>query len=184
MGGSKGIVYVNLSQGGQRAGKPGLVGLFLGMEPQVLQKEDITIAKALKHGLNLRPHAVGRQGNLFPQELAEPFGNGLQAQFGDILAVGPAKVRHQDGPSAMVHEPLDRRKAFADPAVVGDFTGLVEGYVEVNTDQNALSAPIEAFDEKLAHGAPLNVEDGDSNHSGDQQRHQERGRSGGCAFFG
>jgi hypothetical protein len=107
--------------------------LLLGVEAQVLQEDDLATGSLVDGLLNLGTNAVLGEGNVLPEELGELSHDGLQAILGVDLAIGAAKVGHQDhGLSAVVDGILDSGQGTDNALVVGDVLVRIEGDVEVN----------------------------------------------------
>ncbi len=116
--------------------------LLLGVEAQVLKKDDLA-ARGLVDGLlNVFADTVLRENDVAAEQFLQLGHNRLQAVFGVLLAIGTAEVRHQDnGLGAIVDSILDRGQSTDDTLGVG-YRGvvlLVKGDVEVNLQNNCVS---------------------------------------------
>jgi hypothetical protein len=87
-----------------------IAALLLGMEPQVLQQDNLSVARPVHRILDLLAHAVVREDDLLPaQQLLQLRDYRLQAVFRVRAAVGSAQVRHQDyGFGAVLDGVFDR----------------------------------------------------------------------------
>jgi hypothetical protein len=142
------LTDVNVTKSGQALAELvdlGLVGLDLlalrvlaaallfGVEAQVLEENDTTVLGVVDGLLNLGADTVVGEGDLLADELLELSDNGLQrVLFGD-LAIGTAKVGHEDnGLGAILDSVLDGRDGTGDTLVVGDVLVTIERDVEVD----------------------------------------------------
>lgn len=113
----------------------GILGatLLLGVETQVLKKDNLASGGLVNGLLNLGANAVLGEDNALAELLLENGDNGLQAVLGVDLAVGATKVGHQDnGLSTVVDGIFDGGQGTNDTLGVGDLELAVEGNVEVN----------------------------------------------------
>jgi hypothetical protein len=62
------VVHVALAQSGQCLRESGVVLLFLGVEAQVLEQQDLAVAERGGSGLGGRPHAVVRPRHVLAQQ--------------------------------------------------------------------------------------------------------------------
>ena len=151
VGGAEGVVDEDVAERGEALAELldiGLVGLdlvalsilaatlLLSVEAQVLEKHNSAVG-GLVDGLlsSLTDTVVGEGDLLAAKELLELSNNGLERVLGVDLAVGAAKVGHQDdGFGAILDSVLDGGEGAGDTLVVGDLgVGLlVEGNVEVD----------------------------------------------------
>lgn len=117
-----------------------VAALLLSMEPQVLQQDNLSIARLVNGLLDLLAHAVVREDDLLAAEQLLQLGDyGLQAVLGVGLAVGPAEMRHQDYAfGAVLDGVFDGGKGAHDALVVCDFLVAVEGNVEVDLEVRRL----------------------------------------------
>ena len=83
-------------------------------------------------------------------QLAEPLGDGPQAEAVGDLAVGPAEVAGEDDPRALRLQVADRRQRGADARVVGDLA-VRERDVEVDAHEDALARGVHVTDGELVH---------------------------------
>jgi hypothetical protein len=110
-----------------------VAALLLGVETQVLQKDDLTIASAIDGVLNRLADAVVCEGYALAQQLLELWNNRLETVLGVRLSVRTAEMRHEDDSlGAIVDCVLDCGKGADDALVVGDLLVAVERYVEVD----------------------------------------------------
>lgn len=106
--------------------------LLLNVEAQVLQQHHGAALGLVDEGLDLGPHAVGRELHRLAEQALELGHDGLEAVLGVGGPVGAAEVRHEDhGLGAGVDGVLDGGKGADDALVVGDLLAL-EGHVEVD----------------------------------------------------
>ena len=96
MGGAEGVVHVDLAEGGEFFGKPGVVGLFLGVKADVFEEQDLAVPETGRGGFGFRADTIADEFNGGGNQLTEPVGDGFERVFRVLLALGPAEMRHQD----------------------------------------------------------------------------------------
>ena len=143
-----GLTDVNVTQSGQALAEllnGGLVGLdllalgvlggalLLGVETQVLKQDNLAASRLVDGLLDLLANAVVGEDDAPAQQLLKLGNDGLQAVLLVPLAIGTAKVGHQDdGLGAIVEGVLDGGEGTNDTLVVGDALVGVERDVEVD----------------------------------------------------
>ena len=144
------VVHVDVAVGGERLGEPGVVLLLLGVEAEVLQEQDLAVAKALD-GV-LRAHAEGIAGHRdrLAHQLAQALGDRTEPEAVADLAIGPAEVAGQDDAGALRLQVLDRRQRRANARVVGD-PAVLQRDVEVHAHEDPLARGVEVTDGELVH---------------------------------
>ena len=157
MGRAKGVVDVDLSQGGQFAAEIRVVLGLAGMEAQVFKQQDIAGLESLGHGLDLGTDTVRGELDLASQEFGQAFGHGLQGKFGSRSALGTAQMGTDHQGCAPVQGHLQGREALPDAVVVGD-DPVFQGHVVVDTHENALAADVQ-FVQKSHMGCLRGLED-------------------------
>ena len=71
MRGSEGVVDINVGEPGQAPGELGVIGLFPGVKPQVLEQQDIPRRELPDELLDLRPDAILDEPDRTPESLRE-----------------------------------------------------------------------------------------------------------------
>ena len=106
---------------------------LLRVESQVLEQNNLT-ARGLVHSLFcFRANAVLCEDDAAAKELLELGDNRLQAVFGIDLAVGTAKMGHEDDSfGAVVDCIFNGGQSTDNSLVVGDFLFGVEGHIEID----------------------------------------------------
>ena len=69
MGGAKRIVRVEVAQGRKPARELGVVPLFLGVEPQVFEQQNVAVLERCRLLLNFAADAIGRERNALAHKL-------------------------------------------------------------------------------------------------------------------
>jgi hypothetical protein len=115
----------------------GILGasLLLGVEAQVLEKNDLAAGGLVDGLLDFLADAVLSEDDFAAEQLLELWDNRLQAVLGVGLAVGTAEVGHEDDSlGALFNGILDGGQSTDDTLGVGDggVVLLVEGDIEVN----------------------------------------------------
>ena len=151
MGGTKGIVDVQVGHVGQRLGESRVVRLLLRVEAQVLEEQQVPGAQLVDRHLHARPERVTGHPHRAPQQGGEAISNRLEAQGVVHLALRPPKVAGQDHGSPMLKQVDQRRQAGPDASVIGD-APVVERHVEVGTQEDALAEHVDIPDRQLVHG--------------------------------
>ena len=109
MRGGERVVDVTVCERGQLAGEAVVVGLFLGMEANVLEEHDLAGDDALRERTDLGPHAVRRQGYRLSEQHGHPFGHGAERELRITPALRTPEMRREDDAGALVERVPDRR---------------------------------------------------------------------------
>ena len=96
-----------------------LAGLTL-VEADVLEHGDLAVLECLDGGSGALADGVGRERDVLAEQLTEALGHRLEGVRRLRRALGPPEVGDHDDPGSRVGQPLDRGRAGADPAVIGD----------------------------------------------------------------
>ena len=118
----------------------GILGaaLFLGVETQVLEQNDLAIGSLVHCLLGLGTNAVLGESDALAEKLLKHGNNGLQAVLGVDLAVGATQVGHEhNGLGTVVDGILDGGKGTDDTLGVGNVLVLIEGDIKVNLFRSA-----------------------------------------------
>ncbi len=152
----KGVVDVEIAQGGQLLGEARVVLFFLGVEAQVFQNADVAVVKVLDDCFSRSADAIGGEGDGAVQNLGQGVGDRLQAHLRDDLAFGATEVRQHADPGPGGGQIGQGFRRALQARGVGHFT-VLHRHVQVATDQNGLSPDIKVVDGlELAHvGDPL-----------------------------
>ena len=137
----EGVVDVDLAKGREIGGEGGVVGLFPGVETQILEQRELAIAKLGHHRPGLGADTVAGEGHASAQCLAQLGRDGGKGERRIGLALGPPEVGHDDHPGALGGEFPQGRHQTRDPRPVRD---LAIGHrdVEVGAHQHALAGDI------------------------------------------
>lgn len=116
----------------------GALALLLNVEAEVLKEDNSAVVGLVDDLLNLGADAVVGKGDALAKELLELRDNGLQGVLGVDLAVGTAKVGHEDnGLGAIVDGILDGGDGTDNALGVGDLLLGVKGDVEVDLESES-----------------------------------------------
>ena len=142
-----------VAQRGQLVGERAALGVVLaglaGVEPDVLEHDDVAVGHRLDRRLRRLADRVVGCDDVGAQQLTEPGGDRSQRVRRVGLARGSAEVRHHDHLRPARAQVGDGRDAGLDPALVGD-RRAVERDVEVGPDEDALALqPAERLGELL-----------------------------------
>ena len=157
MRGAEGVVDVVVGELGQFPGELLVVGLFLGVEAQVLQQQRLAFLQLARHLFGLDADAIGAEADVFAasqlvvEQHAQALRHGTQAHLGIGLALGTAEMRGQNEPRAVAQGVLDGGQGLADARVVGDAADFVERNVEVHAHEDTMIAERQIADGELAH---------------------------------
>ena len=91
------VVHVGVRELGEPAREPDVVGLLPGIEPEVLEQHHVTGLDVPAHGLGPVADDLVQRHHVCLEELAEPVGDGPEAQVVPRLAVRPPEVRGDHG---------------------------------------------------------------------------------------
>src|SRR5882724_3329047 len=139
-----------VAQRGELLRKGFVVFFFLGMETNVFQDKHFPVAQGLALAFGSRSDTIQSEGDRLAEELFQLLGGGPQRILWIRSALGPAEMRSEDEPAALLNGDPQRRKRFADARVVGDHA-ILEWNIKVHADKNALAAKIEIVDGELVH---------------------------------
>ena len=139
MRGTERVVHVDLGERGKLLRKLRHVLFFFRMEAQVFEQQHVAVLERLGRGFRFRADAIGREGHGLAEQLRQARGGRFQTHFGIHLALGPAQVRSQNQPAAALQDVLNGGQRGLDARVIGDFAGVVQGYIEIHAHENALA---------------------------------------------
>ncbi len=148
---SKRIVAVDVGHVGQGPRERGIPFLLTGIEPQILQDQDL--ARTERGGLGagiVANHIVGEVHRL-AQQLGQLVGGRLHAVLGVRGVFRPSQVTHQDQSAATVDNRANGRQGQADTPIVGDASLVVQWHVEIHSHQNRLAGDGNILDRFLSH---------------------------------
>ena len=149
--GAEGVVAVDVGHVGQRLGECGVALLLAGVEPQVLQHQDVARGQRRGFRAGVSADHVGGERNRFSQQLGQLVGRRLHAVLRVRSVLGPSQVAHQDQPSAAVDHGADRRQRHANPPVVGDLLLVIQRHIEIDAHQHGLAGDIDILNRLLRH---------------------------------
>ena len=115
VGGAECVVDEDVGVGREDLGEAGVVLLLLGVEPEVLEEDRLTVTHPLDRILGAHAERVAGDGHVPPKELAESLADGAQPQPVLDLAVWPPEMAGEDDPGALVEKGRDRRQGGPDP---------------------------------------------------------------------
>jgi hypothetical protein len=152
VGSTEGIAHVDVTELAERATEGlelfggGLdgdavlldLGLFLEVETEVLEKDDLTRLKLGAGSLDLRTNTVVEELNGALEELLEVLGDGLESELGLDLTIRAAKVAHENDRSTALKDVVDGGKSSTHTVVALDLA-VLHGDVEVDTHENTLA---------------------------------------------
>ena len=142
------VVHVGVEALGELTGERVIVLFLLGMEPDVLEEDDVARRQRAHRLLHAGPDRIGQERHGASQQLAEPLRHRRERQ-GWIAPLWPPQVRHETDRRAALEQRMDRRQRRADACVVRHLVA-VERHVEVDPNEHALAARIEVLDRALA----------------------------------
>ena len=138
VGGTEGVVDVKVEGSGELLNELGLVLGLLGVEPGVLEHDDITLGGISDDGGNIVTDAVRGEGDILAKELSETLGAGSEGELVLRAVLGPSKVGADGDDGTLALEELNGGDRRADTGVIRD--GLsVKGDVHVATDEDLLA---------------------------------------------
>ena len=109
------------------------------METKILEQQDVARFHLRDQIFDAGPMQSGAKITSFPNRRPKPFGNRRQAVLGVELTFRPAEMRTQNDFAAFVNDPVDSRKGRADPGIVGDLKGIVQGDIKIGADDDPLA---------------------------------------------
>ncbi len=141
---------------GELLGEAAVVLFFFGVEAEVFEEEGLAGLEVVGEFFGDLADAVRGEADVFIgaedviEQFAEAHDDGAQAHGVDALALGAAEVGGEDDLGLVADRVLDGGDGLADARVVGD-EAVLEGDVEVDTDEDALVGEIEVADGELGH---------------------------------
>ena len=151
MGRTEGVVHVEVRQIRQRLGELGIVGLLLAVKAQILEQDQLTGAQLADGVVHARTERIAGHADRASKQLREPVSDGLETQRVVDLALWTTQVARQDHARAALQQVADGGNAGANPRVVGD-PPIVERYVEIGSQEDALAADVDVANRLLVHG--------------------------------
>jgi len=146
VGVAEGVVDVHIGEACQFPGELLVVLLFPGIEPEVLQHDDVAGLHRVDGLLHLGAHDVLRQGHVLAEQAREALRHRSQAHLVDDLSLRPAEVGGDDHFRVFVEGVIDGGQDGPDARVVGDVLVGVEGNVEIEPKQHPLPLQIHLID--------------------------------------
>ena len=143
---AEGVVDVDIGEARQFPGEFLVVFLLSGIEPEVLQHDNVARLHGIDGFLDLRPDDVLRQGHVLAKQPRESLGHGGQAHLFDELAFRPAEVGGDDDLGVFIEGVVDGGQYGTDSRVIGDVLVAVEGDVEVEPEQHPFPFQIHLID--------------------------------------
>ena len=136
------IVYIQICQGSQLLSKFHIVLFLFLMEAQVFQEQDMAGLELFSSSLSICTYAVRSEKNFFTQQLAQMLGYRSQAVFGVHLSFRTTKMCHQNNGSLVVQKVLNSIQGRTNTSVIGNFTFVIKGYIEIYTHQHLFAGYI------------------------------------------
>ena len=162
MGRTEGVVDVDVGQRGQLLGEGRIVGLFLGVEAQVLQQQHLAGFQLPGQLVGYFADAVRRKGDvdalaqLLAEQDTQPVNHRTQRILRIGLALGAAQVRGQNHFGLAPQCVIDGGQRGHDAGVVGDGRAVFgERHVEIDADEQPLVGQIDVANRELGHGNGL-----------------------------
>ncbi len=140
----KTVVHVDIAERGQFACERRVVFLLAGMEPGVLQEQNLTGLEPVDCGLGGLADAVVREGNLSADCIGDLAGKRCQ-RFFRVAAFRPAKMGDEDHLAALAGDLVDGRRHAGDARPVGDLAVLHRG-IEVDAQKDALAVDVDVVE--------------------------------------
>ena len=125
------------------------LSLLLNVKAEVFEEHHVARFQGAGRAgfLHLRAGAIRQELHRAAQQLLKFRGDGLEAELGDHLAIGPAEVGHEHHGRAVVERILDGRQGGHDALGIGDGTGrFVLRDVKVDADEDAFTGNIDIAD--------------------------------------
>ena len=118
MGGAKGVVNVDLGEGGELFGEGWVVGFFFRMEAEIFQEQNLAgLELAGKFRGNVTNAVGGKadidvEADVVVEQFAKAVDDGAQGILGVGLAFGAAEVRREDDLGVVADGVLDGREGW------------------------------------------------------------------------
>ena len=158
--GTKGVIHINIAQGGQLSSKIFLLfghrrlspcrlprigtlgqfdfAFFSRMEPQILKQQNLPGLQCFGQCLDRRANAIRRHRHRTIQQAGQMFRHRCQTE-GDIrLPFRAPQVAHQNGRTPSIQDMLNRRQCGTNPRVVVD-DAICQGHIEVDAHEGSLT---------------------------------------------
>ena len=119
------------------------------MKPQILEEHHVSSTHRPDRRLDFRSHAVIEFSHRPAEELLQPAGDGIHPK-GRLRSLRTAQVGGEDDRRVVVAQVRDRWQGRRDAVVVRD-PSLVEGDVEVDTDEHPPPGDLDVADGLLVH---------------------------------
>ena len=145
VGGGEGIVDIYFPQFRQCGGKPGIIGLFAWVEPEIFQKHDPARLKPTHYRRRRGTNAIRGKTHRAAQCLGQGCHQGRERHVGHRLAPGSAEMAEDDDHGTLIGELTDGGGNALDACRVTDLA-VFEGHVKIDADQHALARHLHVID--------------------------------------
>jgi hypothetical protein len=122
-----------------------VIGLFLRMKPNILEKQDFSITQRFAFRFGISAHTIGSERDWLAQEFAQPHCDRRESVLQVDFAFGAAEMGSEDKPRAAVDCEAQSRKRFADACIVLYFRS-VHWDIEVHADEHAFAGHFKIAD--------------------------------------
>ena len=139
MDGPERILHEHLTEVRELRREAGVVRFLSGMEPKVLEHQELTVAELGRELERPRPDDIFCKRDRLAQEFAQMMRHGAERQPGVPFAVGTAEVGQEDRPGSGRPQVVEGRHGLLDSAVVRDPSVRVQGDVEIDAHQDPSS---------------------------------------------
>ncbi len=136
------VVDVDIAERRQRRRKFGVVGLFTGVEAQILQHHHVAVGEIFHRRRGGRTDTVGDEGDRAAQAFAQRCRDRRQRHLRHDLSLGSVEMRQHHHPRAAIGQFAQGRRQPVEPRGVA-YLAVGHGYVQIGAHQNALSRHID-----------------------------------------
>src|SRR5260370_16616616 len=139
-----------IAESGELFGKGLVVFFFLGMETDIFQNENFTVAQGFALAFGTGADTIQSKRHGIAEELFQLFRGGPYGIFQIRATFGAAEMGREDEAGGFLNGEANCRQGFAGASVVGD-DAVFERNVEVHADEDAFAAEVEIVDGELVH---------------------------------
>src|SRR5579863_5601468 len=156
MRGPESIVHIEVSETRQLLGELFVIGFFLRVKTEILQKQGLSFFQLASDLLGFRTDAFGRESDVLTtrqfliEKHAQALGHRLETQHAVGLALGTAEVGSKNEPRAVTQGVFNGWERFSDAGIVHD-PAVLHGHIEIDAHENAVIVDSEIADGKLGH---------------------------------
>src|SRR3989344_1544607 len=141
----KSVIHIEGSEAGKFFQELRIVRLFLRMKAQIFEKENISCIQIVHLLHDIYPDAISRQRNVLTQQFGKPLCHRSQRKFRIPLSLWATKMGSENDFCTILEEMSNRPQGLDNTRVIGNLP-ILDGDIEIHTDENALVCDVHILD--------------------------------------